>query len=123
MPHPPHSTQPAPPFFSVNHTSGSADGSVNGKYEGRSRILASLPNMARAKASSVPLRWAMVRPLSTARPSTWVNTGVCVASSSSVRNVRPGHTTYTGRSRSSSARICTGEVCARSTRPEPSGAM
>ena len=59
----------------------------------------------------------MVRPLSTARPSTWWNTGVCVASSSSVRNTLPGHATYTGSSRSSSVRACTGDVCVRSTRP------
>jgi hypothetical protein len=32
----------------------------------------------------------MVSPRSTARPSTWWNTGVCVASSSSVRYTRPG---------------------------------
>ena len=93
MPQPPHSTQPAPPFFSGNQTSTSADGSVNGKYDGRSRVVDSAPNIARANASSVPLRWAIVMPLSTARPSTWWNTGVWVASSSSVRNVRPGHTT------------------------------
>ena len=93
MPQPPHSTQPAPPFFSGNHTSTSADGSVKGKNEGRRRVRDVSPNMARAKASRVPLRCAIVIPLSTARPSTWWNTGVCVASSSSVRNVRPGQTT------------------------------
>ena len=54
------------------------------------------------------MRCAIVMPLSTARPSTWWNTGVWVASSASVRNVRPGHTTYTGSGRSSSARTCTG---------------
>ncbi len=37
----------------------------------------------------MPLRCAIVRPLSTARPSTWWKTGVCVASSSSVRNTWP----------------------------------
>ncbi len=57
-----------------------------------------------------------------ARPSTWWKTGVWVVSSSSVRNTRPGHTTYTGRSRSSSARICTGEVWVRMTSPESAGA-
>ncbi len=59
----------------------------------------------------------MVRPLSTASPpSTWWNTGVWVASSSSVRKVRPSEMMYTGRSRSSKARICTGgEVWVRST--------
>src|SRR5690606_19130124 len=71
MPQPPHSTQPGPPFFSSNHTSTSADGSVNGKKCGRSRVRAFSPNTPRANASSVPLRSAIVRPLSTARPSTW----------------------------------------------------
>ena len=66
---------------------------MKGKYDGRSRVRDSAPNIARANASSVPLRCAIVMPLSTARPSTWWNTGVWVASSSSVRNVRPGQTT------------------------------
>ena len=65
--------------------STSAEGSVNGKYDGRNRVLMPSPNMASAKWSRVPLRCAMVSPLSTARPSTWWNTGVWVASSSSVR--------------------------------------
>ena len=55
-------------------------------------------------------------------PSTWWKTGVWVASSSSVRKVRPIDTMYTGSSRSSSARICTGEVWVRSTCRDPSGA-
>jgi hypothetical protein len=76
MPEPPHSIQPGPPFFCGNHRSVSADGSVNGKYDGRSRTRASGPNIARANASSVPFRWAIVRPLSIASPSTWWNTGV-----------------------------------------------
>ena len=42
---------------------------------------------------------------------------MCVASSSSVRNTLPGHAMYTGRSRSSSVRAWTGDVCVRSTRP------
>src|SRR5690606_10483971 len=81
MPQPPHSIQPAPPFFCGNHRSISADGSVNGKNAGRRRVRASGPNMARANASSVPTRLAMVSPLSTAMPSTWWKTGVCVWSS------------------------------------------
>ena len=89
---------------------------MNGKKLGRSRVSDSGPNMARANASNVPFRFAIVRPSSTARPSTWWNTGVCVASSSSVRNVRPGHTRYTGGSPRSSERTCTGEVWVRSTR-------
>jgi hypothetical protein len=65
--------------------STSADGSVNGKYDGRNLVVMPSPNMASANRSSVPLRCAIVSPRSTARPSTWWNTGVCVASSSSVR--------------------------------------
>ena len=64
----------------------------------------------------------MVRPSSTARPSIWWNTGLWVASSASARKHRPGLTTYSGNGRDSMERICTGEVCVRSTtpdRPEP----
>ena len=57
MPQPPHSIQRAPPLACGNHTSSSADGSVNGKYDGRSRVRASGPNIALAKWSRVPLRW------------------------------------------------------------------
>ena len=49
MPQPPHSIQPGPPFFCGNHRSISALGSVKGKYEGRRRVFASGPNIARAK--------------------------------------------------------------------------
>ena len=59
----------------------------------------------------------MVRPSSTARHSIWWNTGLCVASSASVRKHLPGLTTYSGSGRVSMARICTGEVCVRSTTP------
>ena len=55
----------------------------------RIRVRAFGPNSERAKASSVPRRWAMVRPRSTANPSTWWKTGVWVESNSSVRKVRP----------------------------------
>ncbi len=67
----------------------------------------------------------MVSPSSTASSSIWWNTGLCVASSVSVRKHLPGLPTYSGSGRVSMARICTGEVCVRSTRPEsavPSGA-
>ena len=72
--------------------SSSALGSVNGKYDGRSRVTIPSPNKAAAKWSSVPLRCAIVMPLSTASASIWLKTGVWVASSSSVRNTRPGAT-------------------------------
>src|SRR5690606_3018441 len=44
MPHPPHSTQRAPPLAFGCQTSISALGSVNGKKLGRNRIRASSPN-------------------------------------------------------------------------------
>src|SRR4051794_7213067 len=130
MPQPPHSIQPVPlqvrqprslPAQTKQSTSSSALGSVKGKNEGRSRVRTPGPNMPRAKWSRVPLRWAIVRPLSTARPSTWWNTGVWVASSSSVRKTLPGQMTYTGTPRSSRARTCTGLVCVRSSRPFSGG--
>ena len=58
----------------------------------------------------------MVRPLSTARPSTWWNTGVCVASRASERKTLPGHAMYSGTPRASIEWDCTGEVCVRITR-------
>jgi hypothetical protein len=50
------------------------------------------PNIDAAMWSSVPFRCAIVRPSSIANPSSWWNTGVWVASSSSVRKTLPGHT-------------------------------
>ena len=63
----------------------------------------------------------MVMPSSTTRPSIWWKTGVCVASSSSVRKTLPGQTIVIGGSRRSISRICTGEVWVRSTSPESAG--
>ena len=103
----------------------SADGSVNGKKSGRSRTRSPSPNIASTNARIAPRRSAMVRPSSTARHSIWWNTGLCVASSASLRKHVPGLTTYSGSGRVSMARIWTGEVCVRSTMPEdadPSGA-
>ena len=60
----------------------------------------------------------MVRPSSTASPSIWWNTGLCVASSASLRKHLPGLTTYSGSGLVSMARIWTGEVCVRSTMPD-----
>ena len=73
--------------------STSADGSVNGKYDGRKRVVIPSPNICCAKWSSVPLRLAIVMPSSTTRPSTWWNIGECVASYGSVRKTRPGQIT------------------------------
>ena len=73
------------PWQTQQRRSISALGSVNGKYDGRSRVTVSAPNMDRAKCSSVPRRCAIVMPSSTTSPSTCMKTGVWVASSSSVR--------------------------------------
>ena len=66
---------------------------MKGKYDGRNLVVIPSPNIADAKWSRLPLRWAIVMPSSTTSPSTWWKTGLCVASYSSVRNTRPGHTT------------------------------
>ena len=66
---------------------------MNGKYDGRKRVVMPAPNMAAAKWSRVPLRCAIVMPSSMASPTTWWNIGLCVASYSSVRKTRPGQTT------------------------------
>ena len=73
--------------------SNSADGSVNGKYDGRRRVVRSSPNSAFTNASMVPARSANVMSRSTTRPSIWWNTGRCVASAVSWRNIWPGATT------------------------------
>ena len=98
-------------------------GSTNGKKSGRILVRSPSPNIASTNDWIAPRRSAMVSPSSTARHSIWWNTGLCVASSGSVRKHLPGLTTYTGSGRVSRARICTGEVCVRSTTPEwpPSG--
>ncbi len=104
-PQPPHSIQPSPlqvrqlstagdrPRQTKQRRSTSALGSVNGKYDGRKRVVTPSPKIAPAKWSSDPLRWAMLMPRSMTSPSTWWNIGLCVASYSSVRNTRPGQTT------------------------------
>ena len=67
----------------------------------------------------VPLRCANDSPSSTARPSTWWNMGLCVASTSSRRYTVPGAITYTGGGPACIVRICTGEVCVRSSTSSP----
>ena len=66
--------QPSPSQI-PQETSGSIDGSVNGKKCVRKRTRRSSPKIARITCSSVPLRSASVRPLSTARPSNWWKIG------------------------------------------------
>ena len=96
MPEPRISSQPVPlqrlqrapsrelavPSQWKHETSTSTLGSVNGKKCGRRRTSRSSPKIARANASSVPLRSASVMSSSTASPSIWWNCGVCVASES-----------------------------------------
>jgi hypothetical protein len=65
-------------------------------------------------ALSVPLRSAIVTPLSMTMPSIWWNMGEWVASTSSLRYTRPGARIRMGRERVSIAWICMGEVCVRS---------
>ena len=72
--------------------SNSADGSVNGKYEGRSREVKSPPKNAFVNASIVPARSAKVMSRSMTSPSIWWNTGMWVASGVSCRYTRPGIT-------------------------------
>ena len=76
MPHPSSSIQPFPqtgqptPSQRMHVTASSAPGSTNGKNAGPSFVCRSLPNSARATASSVPFRSAKVIPSSTTSPST-----------------------------------------------------
>jgi hypothetical protein len=88
VPHPPSSSHEP----SGRCTSNSADGSVNGKYDGRSRDVNSAPKNAFVNASIVPARSASEMSRSITRPSIWWKTGMCVASGVSRRNTRPGAT-------------------------------
>ena len=84
QPVPLHIRQPSPwQFAQVRSTS--ADGSVNGKNDGRKRVRMPSPYIWRANSSSVPFRSPMVMFSSMTRPSIWWNTGECVASASSAR--------------------------------------
>src|SRR5213075_631265 len=77
-------------------TSISAEGSVNGKYDGRNLTLVVGEKMRRANVASVALKSTNVMPSSTAKPSICSNTGECDASNGSRRYARPGITTRTG---------------------------
>ena len=76
MPQPPSSIQPDPeqvrqplPPQIGQVTSNSADGSVNGKNDGRSRECMPGPKNVVVNASMVPARSPKVIPRSTTRPS------------------------------------------------------
>ena len=90
MPQPPssiqpdceHTRQPWPPQ-KMQVTSNSAEGSVNGKYEGRKRTSSSSFSKKRRRNSVyTPLRSAKLMSSSIHRHSTWWNIGECVASES-----------------------------------------
>src|SRR5438132_1082083 len=91
--HPPclQSRQPAP-SQTKQSTSTSAEGSVNGKNDGRKRIRDAGPNIWRANSASVPLRSPIVMARSTASPSTWWNIGECDMTATSRRRPCRGRT-------------------------------
>ena len=92
MPQPRISIQPVPlhagqplPWQSWHSTSISAEGSVNGKKEGRNRTLVVGEKNRWAKWVSVALRSTKVMPSSTASPSICAKAGACDASKGSRR--------------------------------------
>src|SRR6266853_1013475 len=76
--------QPAP-RHTEQVTCMSADGSVNGKYDGEKRVAVCGPKNWRANADSVAFRSTNVTPSSTTNPSTCSNTGECDGSKGSRR--------------------------------------
>jgi hypothetical protein len=121
MPQPPISMKPVPlhrlqppPRQNGQPRSNSAPGSTKGKNDGLNRTASRCPKKSSVNAISVALRSASVTPSSMYSPSIWWNIGLCVASSSQ-RNVAPGATIRIGGLRVRMVRICTGEVCVRST--------
>ena len=61
-------------------TSTSADGSVNGKNDGRNRTCVPGSQNLRANSASVALKSTKLTPSSITSPSTCAKAGVCVAS-------------------------------------------
>ena len=106
---------PLPPQMKQD-TIISALGSVKGKNDGRKLVFTLDPNSAFMAWSSVPFKSQKVMFVSTARPSTWWNMGEWLASGGSLRCTLPGITIRTGGFIFSMVRICTGEVCVRSSR-------
>ena len=105
--------QPSPPQIE-QLTSISADGSVNGKYEGRKRICDFSPKSSRAKYSKVCFRSANDTFSSTYKPSIWWKMQCERAEMASLRNTRPGKMARMGGCVFYITRICTLEVCVRS---------
>jgi len=73
------------PWHSWHSTSTSADGSVNGKNDGRKRTFTPAAKKRRAKKVIAALRSTKLMPSSTHSPSICVNTGACEASNGSRR--------------------------------------
>src|SRR2546422_2295706 len=103
MPEPRISSQPVclqvgqpPPPHTAQLTCMSADGSVNGKYDGANRVRVAGPKNLRANADSVALRSTNVTPSSTTSPSICSKTGEWEGSNGSRRKHCPGETIRTG---------------------------
>src|SRR5712664_340920 len=77
-------------------TSISADGSVNGKYDGRNRTFVAGEKMRGANVASVPLKSTNVMPWSTANPTICSQKGECDETKRSRRKKRPGGTMRIG---------------------------
>src|SRR2546425_10381185 len=87
--------QPAP--WQMRHcTSISADGSVNGKNDGRNRTRVSGAKNFRANVERGALKPTKLIPSSTDKPSICSNTGACDASNGSRRHALPQRTTRMG---------------------------
>ena len=103
MPHPKISTQPVclqkaqplPPQMS-QLISISAEGSVNGKYDGRNLIFVSVPNISRANNKRTCFKSVNDTFLSTYNPSTWWKKQWARAEMASFRYTRPGQITLIG---------------------------
>ena len=113
-----HVAQPLP--LQIWHcTSTSADGSVNGKNDGRNRATVSRAKNRLRKKSIPALKSTKVTPSSTTRPSICSKTGECEASNVSRRYTCPGTTMRMGGGYCSMMCACMGDVCVRSSRRGP----
>ena len=117
MPHPSISTQPVclqkphptPPQM-WQEMSISADGSVNGKYDGRRRIFVSGPNSSRANVSITCLRSVKLTFSSMYKPSIWWKKQCARAVMASFLYTLPGQMTRIGGCWRSITRACTLDV-------------
>jgi hypothetical protein len=96
---------------------------ADGKYEGRNMTSMSRSKKRFRKVIRSYLRSASVTRSATYKPSTWWNIGLCVRSRS-FRYTRPGQMIRIGGvpfdfTTCCMVRICTGEVCVRSSLAPP----